>query len=125
MLEGYSLNAEVPAATAVSFKNIKLDKCCNTDFSGDSTIIFNKCGVYEVVCCASSATSATIQLYKNGVAQPEAQSTGTSPCFRTFVQVPNNNSCCPCSSPTSIQIMNPTDAAETFTNIDITVNKLG
>ena len=124
MFEAYSLNVEVPATSAVPFKNVTLDKCNDINLSGDSTIHLNRCGVYEV-CVDSSATAAsTLQLYKNGVAQPQAQSTGGTPSFVTFVQVPTNNSNCPCSSPVTIQVMNPTDAAETITNVNITVRRL-
>ena len=44
--------------------------------------------------------------------------------FDTFVQVPHNNSCCPCSSPTTIQICNVGTAEATFTNINVTVEKI-
>lgn len=70
----------------------------------------------------SAAVSTTIQLYKDGVAQPQAQSTGTTPSFTTLVQVDKNNTCCPCSSPVSIQIMNT--EATTFTDANIVITKV-
>ena len=71
---------------------------------------------------ASAEASTTLQLYKDGVAQPQAQSTGLTPSFTTLVQVDKNNSCCACSSPTTIQIHNST--ATTLTNANITVTKI-
>ena len=71
---------------------------------------------------AECEDAATIQLYKNGVAQPQAQSTGSSLAFTTLVQVPDNNSCCPCSSGVSLQVI--TDTATTFTNANVSVTKV-
>ena len=124
MLEAYSLNVEVAADTAIPFKNVTLKKGCSVELSGDSSIQLDKCGVYKISCDASAAASTTIQLFKDGVAQPQAQSTGASLGFSTLVQVPTNNSCCPCSSPVVIQVLNTGDAAATFTNANIVVEKV-
>ena len=123
MLQAYSLNVEVPAATAVPFKNVKIDKGCSTELSGESTIQLNECGVYKVHFDGSSSASATVQLYVDGVAQPQAQSTGGSLGFEDLVQVPKNNCNCPCSSPTTIQVLNTADAAATLVNANIVVTK--
>ena len=85
MIQAYSLNVTVPANTSIPFNNVTLQKGCTAILNGDSTIQFNKCGIYMVEVDASSATASTIQLYKNGVAQPQAQSTGTSPSFTCLV----------------------------------------
>ena len=69
---------------------------------------------------ASASASTTLQLYKDGVAQPQAQSTGGTPAFTTLVQVDKNNSCCACSSPVSLQVMNTTEATLTDANIVVT-----
>lgn len=122
MLEVYSNNIEVGANTVVPFDNVSLKKGCTATLSGASTIDLNKCGVYMVSCSASAEASTTIQLYKNGIAQPQAQSIGTTPSFITLVQVADNNSCCPYSSATSLQIMNST--ATTLSNIDVVVTKV-
>ena len=122
MLEVYSTDIEVAADTAIPFQNVSLKKGCTAELSGTSTIELNKCGVYMVEVDASSEDAATIQLYKNGVAQPQAQSTGTSTAFNTLVQVPENNSCCPCASGVSLQVI--TDTATTFTNCNCTVTKV-
>ena len=124
MLEAYSLNVTVPADTAIPFNNLTLQKGCTATLNGVATIELNKCGVYLVECNASSATASTIQLFKNGVAQPQAQSTGNSPCFSTLVQVPTSNSTCCCSSPTLIQIRNAGTAPATFTDANICVTKV-
>lgn len=78
-----------------------------------------------IACNASAAAASTIQLAKDGVLLKEAQSTGTSPAFVTLVQVPKNNSnCCCYSSPTIVQIINPTTASETLTSLNIVVTKV-
>lgn len=122
MLEIYSTNVAVAADTAIPFQNVSLQKGCTAELSGTSTIKLNKCGVYMVSVDASAEASTTIQLYKNGVAQPQAQSTGVSPSFVTLVQVSDNNSCCPCATPVSLQVVNTT--AATFTNANVVVTKV-
>lgn len=124
MLNAYSLNVTVAANTGIPFNNITLKKGCTAEFNGVSSIELNKAGVYMVECDASSATASTIQLFKDGVAQPQAQSTGTSPNFTTLVQVPTNNSCSCCSSPVTIQVRNANSSSATFTNANICVTKL-
>lgn len=124
MLEAYSLNVTVASDTAIPFNNQSIKKGCTAELNGVSTIELNKCGVYMVSCDCSSTASATIQLFKNGVALPQAQSTGTSNAFTTLVQVPTNNSCCSCSSPTLLQVKNVGDADATFPNANIVVTKV-
>lgn len=125
MLEGYSLNTVVAANSPVTFDNVTIEKGSTAQFLSTGSIALNKCGVYMVSCDASSAAAATIQLSKDGVLQPQAQSTGTTPSFTTLVQVDKNNcSCNCCSSPVLIRIMNPTGAAQTFTNINVVVTKI-
>ena len=125
MLEAYSLNQEVGSLDAIPFTNVPLKKGCTAELSGTSTIQLNKCGVY-MIAFDSSATPATttVQLYKNGVAQDQAQSTGGTPSFVTLVQVTENNCCCPCSAPTTVQIINASEAEATFANANITVTKI-
>ena len=122
MLEVYSTDIEVAANAAIPFQNVSLKKGCTAELSGTSTINLNKCGVYMVECDGSAEATTTIQLYKDGIAQPQAQSTGGTPAFTTLVQVPENNSCCPCASGVSLQIVNTTTA--TFTDINVCVTKI-
>ena len=72
----------------------------------------------------SAAAEGTIQLYKDGVALPQAQSTDTSPAFVTLVQADKNNSCCPCASPTVLQVRNEGAAAIDFTDVNIVITKV-
>lgn len=123
MLQAYSLNLTTPADTACSLNNVSVDKGKDIELLSPATIRFNTRGVYKVSCDASAAAATTLQLYKDGVAMPQAQSTGTNPSFTTFVQVPSNNTNCCCSSPTTIQLMNTT--AADFTNLNICVEKIG
>lgn len=123
MLEVYSQNVTVDVDSAVPLNNVTLKKGCSTDLAGAATVALNKCGIYRVVVTASSAAATTIQLYKNGVAQAQAQATGTNPTIDTFVQVEENNGCRPCQGFTGIQIMNTGAAAATFTNFNVTVER--
>ena len=122
MLEAYSLNVAVGADTAIPFNSVSLEKGCTTVLQSPTTIQFNKCGVYMIAFDSTASASTTVQLSKDGVLQPQAQSTGTQPNFVTLVQVTENNTCCPCSSPTVCQLINTT--AATFTTANVVVTKL-
>ena len=122
MLEAYSLNVAVEADSYVPFNSTSIIKGCTATKPSADTINLNKCGVYMVSVDASAEASTTLQVYKDGVAQPQAQSTGLTPSFTTLVQVDKNNSCCACSSPVTIQVKNST--ATTLTDANITVTKL-
>ena len=122
MLEAYSTDITVAADAVVPFNNVTVEKGCTAILSAPGTINLNKCGVYLVSVDATAEASTTIQLYKNGIAQPQAQATGTAISFSTLVQVNENNSCCPCDSATALQVINTT--AGTFTNINCCVTKV-
>ena len=122
MLEAYSVNADVTANSAVPFNSVSLVKGKTALLSGTSTIQLNKCGVYMVSFDGSTSADTTVQLYKDGVAQPQAQSTGDELGFVTLVQVIENNSCCACANPTNLQVINTTEA--TFTNANVVVTKV-
>lgn len=122
MLEAYSVNVAVAADANIPFNSTSLQKGCTAVKTAADTFVLNKCGVYMVEVDASTATSTTIQLYKDGVAQPQAQSTGLTPSFVTLVQVDKNNSCCPCASGVTLQVRNT--VAGTFTNANIVITKV-
>lgn len=124
MLETYSLNVTVPSETAVPFNTVSIQKGCTATKQSPTTIALNKCGVYMVSCDCTAATTATIQLYKDGVAQPQAQGVGATPGFVTLVQVDRNNSNYCCSSPVTLEVMNNGDAAVTYDNINLCVTKI-
>lgn len=134
MIELYSRNVAVTANSAVPFNNVAIKKGCTVEESAPATIQLNKCGVY-MVSCDASVTAETdgdieLQLYKNGIAQPQAISTATGAAdtpvsmgFTTLVQVSENNTRCCCSSPTTLQIMsNGVDT--TVNNINVCVTKI-
>lgn len=125
MIEAYSENVAVAIDTAIPFNSMTIQKGCTVTHPSPDTFNFNKCGVYMVSFDGSVEAETTVQLFKDGVAQPQAQSTaGSAPNFVTLVQVDkNNSSCCACSSPVSIQIKN-TGAAATFTNCNICITKI-
>lgn len=122
MLEIYGLNVTAVADTPLEFNNTSVKKGCTAELESPSTIQLNKCGVYMVEFDGSAAASNTVQMYKDGVAQPQAQSTGTNPSFTTLVQVDRNNSDCCCSSPVTLKFI-PTGAG-TFTDINVCVTKI-
>ena len=122
MLQAYSINATVTAGGAVPFNSVALEKGCTAKLTSPSTIELNKCGVYMVSVDATAAASTTLQLTKDGTALPQAQSTGTTPSFMTLVQVATNNSCCACSSPVVLRLLNT--VATTLTDCNIVVTKV-
>lgn len=122
MLEVYGTNVTAVANTPLPFNNTSVKKGCTAELESPSTIQLNKCGVYMVSFDGSTAADNTVQMFKDGVAQPQAQSTGTSPSFVTLVQVDHNNNNCCCSSPVNLRFI-PT-AAGTFTSINVCVTKI-
>ena len=122
MLEAYSSNITVTANSAIPFNSVSIEKGCTSRLTSPTTIELNKCGVYMVECDVSATAATTIQLSKDGVLQPQAISTGTSPSFLTLVQVDKNNSCCACSSPVVLRVINT--VAGTLTDANIVVTKL-
>lgn len=122
MIEVYGINVTAIADTPLSFGNVSVKKGCTAELESSNTIQLNKCGVYMVEFDGSAAAEITVQMFKDGVAQPQAQSTGTSLSFTTLVQVDHNNSNCCCSSPVELKFV-PTSAG-TFTNINVCVTKI-
>ena len=124
MLEIYSLNVTAAAGAAFPLTNTVLQKGQTVVLSGAGTLQFNKCGIYMLSVNGSAAASVTVQAMKDGVLLPQAQATGTNPSFLTLIQVPENNTNCPCSIPTTVQIINSGDAAATLTDLNVVVTKL-
>lgn len=122
MLEVYGTNIPLLANTPINFNNTSVKKGCTAELESPSTIQLNKCGVYMVEFDSSLEVSNTIQLYKDGVAQPQAQSTGSSPSFTTLVQVDHNNTNCCCSSPVELTFV--AEAAGTATNANVVITKI-
>lgn len=119
MIQAYTIGATVTADTPVPFNSVTIQKGCTVTKPSTDTFDLNKCGIYEVSVDGTAAAETTLQLYKDGVAMPQAQSTGTTLGFTTLVQVNHNNSDCACASPTKIQVMNTT-ATSVDSNIVIT-----
>lgn len=122
MLEVYSVNVEVTANSPIPFNNTAIKKGCTADVSSSATIQLNKRGVYMVSVDGTSSAATTLQLIKDGIAHPQAQSTGTEPSFVTLVQVDHDNSNCCCSSPVNLQVVS--DTAVTLENINLVVTKI-
>ena len=134
MLEVYSVNQTVAESGYIPLNNVTIKKGITATNSAPATIELNRCGVYMVSCDAvASPTEAgivSVQLYKNGIAQPQAQSSFTGTVgnsdtlgFTTLVQVPENNTCCCCTSPTTLQIVN-TGVEATYTAVNVVVTKV-
>lgn len=123
MLEAYSLNTAVAANAAIPFNNVTVEKGCTARLTAPATIELNKCGVYMVAFDGTASAATNIQLYKDGVAQPQAQSTGTTTSFVTLVQVDKDNCKCNCcSSPVTLRFISNT--AVTMTNANVVVTKV-
>ena len=134
MLEAYSNNIAVATNAAIPFNNVTIEKGCTAKIESSATIALNKCGIYMVsVDAAGEPTSdgdMSIQLYKDGIAQPQAQSvtdgttaTAANVSFTTLVQVKENNTCSCCTSPTVIRVVN-TGVPATYTIANIVVTKV-
>ena len=134
MLQVYSSNLAVEANTVFPFNNVVMDKGCGETLSAPATIQLNKQGVYLVemdgFATPDAATEVSVQLYVNGVAQPQAISTFVPAAvtdtrtfgFKTFVRVTQNNCPCNClSAPTTLQFMNGTTAlSDAHINVVVT-----
>ena len=135
MLQAYSSNLSVNAASAFPFNNVTVDKGCAETLSAPASIQLNQRGVYLVevdgYCTPAATTLVSAQLYVNGVAYPQAISSFTGVAasvnnfaFKTFVQVAENNCPCNCtSSPTVLQVRNGATAL-TDAHINIVVTKI-
>ena len=135
MLELYSLNVEVAPGGDIPLNNSNFTKGCSASHSAPATIELNKKGVYRVAVNANVTPAATgpvgIQLVKNGTLTAPAQSIATGALgstatlgFETLVQVPFDNTCCCSTSPTNLQLINPTTVAATYSIVDVVVSKL-
>jgi hypothetical protein len=135
MLQAYSSNLTVAANTAFPFNNVTIDKGCGETLSAPASIQLNQRGVYLVEVDGYGTGAAdgvnTVQLYVNGVAQPQAISSFTAATtttsnfsFKTYVQVTSNNCPCNCiSSPTVLQILNGAQGLTTA-HINVLVTKI-
>ena len=135
MLQAYSSDLDVAANAAFPFNNVTLDKGCGETLSAPASIQLNKRGVYLVevdgFATPAAATLISVQLYANGVAQPQAISSFTGVAetadsfgFKTFIQVSENNCSCNCiSSPTVLQIINGATAL-TDAHINVVITKI-
>ena len=134
MLQVYSDNLAVAANAVFPFNNVVVDKGCAENLSAPATLQLNQRGVYLVemdgFATPEAATIVSIQLYVNGVAQPQAVSTFVPASvtdtrtfgFKTFVRVFENNCNCNClTSPTTLQFMNgETEVSDAHINVVIT-----
>ena len=136
MLQVYSSNLAVDANTVFPFNNVVLDKGCGEALSAPATIQLNKQGIYLVemdgFATPDAATAVSVQLYVNGVAQPQAITSFVPASitdartfgFKTFVRVLENN--CPCNcltSPTTLQFMNG-ETAISDAHINVVITKI-
>lgn len=136
MLQVYSSNLAVDANAVFPFNNVVLDKGCGENLSAPATIQLNQRGIYLVemdgFATPDAATEVSVQLYVNGVAQPQAISSFVPASitdtrtfgFKTYVRVLENNCQCNClTSPTTLQFMNGTTALSDA-HINVVVSKL-
>lgn len=133
MIQVSSSNLTVPAATTYTLSNVSINKGCAERMSGSNAIALEKRGIYLVeadgYCTPSAAGTVLTQLYVNGVAQSNAQSSFTGEtttignwAFKTLVQVSENNCNCNCyTNPTILQFMNgETAIGSAYINVVVT-----
>ena len=117
MVEAYSIGVTVPQNSPIPFNNVSIEKGCTVRLVSPTTLQFNQKGIYYVSFNTSAEPTAagvmSVELSKNSVLQPQAQSSTTGAVdeldvmsFSTYVQVTENNTCCCTSSPTLVQIIN-------------------
>lgn len=135
MIEAYSNNVTVLTNASVPLNAVSLVKGCTATASGASTINLNKCGIYYVsvnaTAIATTAGPITLQINVNGTPKADAIQTETAAdttsshalSFSTLVQVAENNSCSPCTSPTAINVQNVGEGV-TLSNINVVVTKV-
>ena len=136
MLQVYSDNLTVAENTVFPFNNIVMDKGCGEALSAPATIQLNKQGIYLVemdgFATPDAATEVSVQLYVNGVAQPQAITSFVPAAvtdtrtfgFKTFVRVLQNNCNCNClTAPTTLQFING-DTALSEAHINIVITKI-
>lgn len=119
MLQVYSndITVTVPAVGVafIPFNNISKDKGNDSLLSAPGTVQINRQGVYDAHVNASLAPAVAgdyvLQLYVNGVAQPETLTRFTavagnysSVSFEDLITVVRNNTCCCYTSPTLVQV---------------------
>lgn len=117
MIEVYTQNAELNANQIIPLSSVSLKKGCTATLDGN-TINLHQNGVYAIsvdaVLTSATVGLASIQMNRNGVAVPQAISSGTIGTandsvalgFETLVRVSN----CPCECET---------VALTFENIGV------
>ena len=123
MLQVYSNSVDVAVDAAVPFNAIAVQKGITAILSSPSTIELNKMGVYKIDVDGIAAASTTIQLSREGILLPQAQSTGTTLGFSTLIQVPTNNTMSCCSNPVTLSLIN-TGAETTLDHINMVVTKI-
>lgn len=133
MVQAYSINATVAAGAMFPLSIVAIQKGVTATVNGNS-IQLNRCGVYAVSVDMSLTPSAegdvVIQLYKDGVAMPQAKATGTGATttaanysFGTLVQCDRNNTNCCCTSPVTLTLVNDSENSVTG-DINVVVTKI-
>ena len=140
MIELYSTNESVATGSAIPLDNVSLQKGITAVSSGASSINLNTRGIYEVTFDTSVTASEvpttgsvllSVQLEKDNVAQPQAQSSVTPAdtttvyhlSFTTLIQVNCNNNPGVSGAPVSIALVN-NGVPATFKNVNVCVTKL-
>ena len=81
MLDVFSLNTVVGSTATIPFNNTVIEKGTTAVLTAPGSVQLNKRGIYMVECSASispsTAGTVAIQLSRNGVLQPQAQSLAT------------------------------------------------
>lgn len=134
MIEAYSNNISVSTNSLMPFNTV-FQKGTTVEKSGDSTIKFDKCGIYILSLNASGVAAEggnmSLQLMTNGVLQNNAFAAVTASdttsthnlSFSTKIQVPSNSTDCACSPEFVVSVVN-NGVAATYSLVDILITKL-
>lgn len=130
-----SVQSVIAQGSVLFNNNDVLTGCSISHAAGSSTIQLNKAGLYLIEFNADASTTATsggtitLQLFKNGVIVPGAESTSTATSntavntlsFSKVIQVLNSCNCV--NNQTNITVVN-TNSAISMSNANIVVVKL-
>lgn len=135
MIQSYSQNVTVAQNSAIPF-NSTFTKGGTVQQVGAGTFQFNKKGLYilhfdAVVAQSTTAGNITVQMFKDGVAAPEAVTQASSTAatdieaisFTTRVQVPFDNTDCCNVAPTTVQLRN-IGVPALFSQANVVITKL-
>lgn len=136
MVQYYSTGVDVAAGGFFPLNNAAYVKGQTTTHGAPATLELNQRGIYMVsvdsYATLEGAGDFSIQLYRDGVALPQALNTTSvaageigATSFSTLVTVPQSNCPCNCTSaPVTLQIANASEVDITDAHVNVVVTKI-